>query len=99
VIRRDEDVRAIEQAFRAQFVLDPPNARVDQRERFQRQLGADAVGVRGTVRVVQPHERDVGMDLAEPQLEIGVDGVLVLRVVRRGMRGHRAEHHRGTRAK
>ena len=60
-----------------------------------RELGADAAGVRGAVRIVQPHEGDVGMDLVEPQRQVGVDGVTVLRVVRRRMRRRGTEPRRG----
>ena len=82
MIGGDEDVHTIEQPAGLQRVFDAADAGIHQRQRLQSQLRADPVGVRRPVGIVEPHERHVGMQVVEPHLEVGIDRIPVLRIVR-----------------
>ena len=99
VIGSDDDVGLREEPPGLQRVLDAADAGVHERQRLERQLGADPLGVRGSVGIVQPHEGDVRTDLGQPEFEVGVDRVLILRIVGIRMRGRGAEDRGHTRGK
>ena len=98
VVGCHDDVGLAETALCAQRVLDPPDTRVHQGQRLACQGGADPVGVCRAVRIVEPHERHVGGELVDAELQVGVDGALVPRVVRRRCRRRGPERGEDARA-
>ena len=68
MVGRDDDVRAIQEplARSASSMRPMPPSTSDQR--FPRQIGADAVGVCGSIRIVDPHERDIGVQFSSASL-------------------------------
>ena len=81
MIGGDDDVRAIERASRTQRVFDAADLGVDEGQRFARRRRADPLRVRGGVGIVEPHQRDIRVQLVEPDGQIGVDGAAILGAV------------------
>src|SRR5207244_8183585 len=84
----------VEKALVPKAVFEPADGAVDERQRLARQRSADAVRMGGAVGIVQPEDRDVRPEVVDPELEVRLDGALVLRIVRRFVRGRWAEHRK-----
>ena len=83
---------AVEKPAPPKSIFEAADARIDERERFLGERRADAVRVGGAVRIVEPDDRHIRPEVVDAEREVRVDRALILRVVRRRMRGRRTQN-------